>query len=129
MLVAFSHLRWDFVWQRPQHVLSRLSKEMPVLYIEEPVGEASKDMLELRLDGRVTIARAHLRDLSAGSRFCAAVNGRIAELLEPLLIDDNDLIAWYYTPMAVGAFPDSVTPALTVFDAMDDLASFRFAPP
>lgn len=129
MLVAFSHLRWDFVWQRPQHVLSRLAKEMPVLYVEEPVGDASKDMLELRLDGRVTIARAHLRDLPAGSRFSDEVNSRIADLLEPLLIDDDDLITWYYTPMAIGAFPKSIAPALTVFDAMDDLASFRFAPP
>jgi glycosyltransferase involved in cell wall biosynthesis len=128
MLVAFSHLRWDFVWQRPQHVLSRLASEMPVLFVEEPVGEASKDMLELRLDGRVTIARAHLRDLPPHGSFNDEVNSRIAALLEPLLIDDDDLITWYYTPMAIGAFPDSVTPALTVYDAMDDLAGFRSAP-
>ena len=129
MLVAFSHLRWDFVWQRPQQVLSRLAHEIPVLYVEEPVGDASKDVLELRLDGRVTIARAHLRDLPAHTRFGENVNDRIADLLEPLLIDDPDLMAWYYTPMAIGALPDSATPALTVFDAMDDLASFRNAPP
>ena len=129
MLVAFSHLRWDFVWQRPQHVLSRLSAEMPVLFVEEPVGDASKDMLELRLDGRVTIARAHLRDLPPHGRCIDEVNVRIAALLEPLLVDDDDLIAWYYTPMAIGAFPGCITPALTVFDAMDDLASFRAAPP
>jgi len=36
-LVCFSHLRWDFVWQRPQHLLSRAAKIWPVLYIEEPV--------------------------------------------------------------------------------------------
>lgn len=129
MLVAFSHLRWDFVWQRPQHVLSRLAKEMPVLYVEEPVGAASKDMLELRLDGRVTIARAHLRDLPAHGSFADDVNRRIATLLEPLLIDDDDLITWYSTPMAIGAFPDSITPSRTVFDAMDNLANFRYAPP
>jgi UDP-galactopyranose mutase len=128
MLVAFSHLRWDFVWQRPQQVLSRLAREIPVLYVEEPVGDASKDMLELRLDGRVTIARAHLHDLPARNSFGEGVNDRIAALLEPLLIDDDDLIAWYYTPMAIGAFPGSVTPVATVFDAMDDLASFRNAP-
>lgn len=129
MLVAFSHLRWDFVWQRPQQVLSRLAREIPVLYVEEPVGDAGKDMLELRLDGRVTIARAHLHDLPARNSFGETVNARIAALLEPLLIDDDDLMAWYYTPMAIGAFPDSITPTVTVFDAMDDLASFRNAPP
>lgn len=128
MLVAFSHLRWDFVWQRPQQVLSRLAKEIPVLYIEEPVGAASKDMLELRLDGRVTIARVHLHDLPARCSFGDGVNDRVAALLEPLLSDDEDLLAWYYTPMAIGAFPDSIPPAMTVFDAMDDLASFCNAP-
>jgi glycosyltransferase involved in cell wall biosynthesis len=129
MLVAFSHLRWDFVWQRPQHVLSRLSREMPVLFVEEPAGDASKDMLELRLDGRVTIARAHLHDMPARSYCNDAVNKRVASLLEPLLTDDEDLVTWYYTPMAIGAFPESITPVLTVYDAMDDLASFRNAPP
>jgi UDP-galactopyranose mutase len=128
MLVAFSHLRWDYVRHRPQHVLSRLSREMPVLYVEEPVGESSKDVLDLRLDGRVTIARAHLTDLPAGSRFGCEVNLRIAELLEPLLVDDDDLITWYATPMAVDAFPASITPALTIFDVTDALANLPPAP-
>ena len=36
MLVAFSHLRWGFVWQRPQHLLTRFAREMPVVVVEEP---------------------------------------------------------------------------------------------
>src|SRR3954449_13589515 len=40
LLVCFSHLRWDFVWQRPQHLLSRAAKHYRVLVIEEPVLEA-----------------------------------------------------------------------------------------
>jgi UDP-galactopyranose mutase len=36
-LVVFSHLRWDFVYQRPQHLLSRLAAKRPVIFIEEPV--------------------------------------------------------------------------------------------
>ena len=35
-IVAFSHLRWDFVYQRPQHLLSRLAASRPVFFIEEP---------------------------------------------------------------------------------------------
>ena len=35
MLVAFSHLRWGFVWQRPQHLLTRFAREMPVVVVEE----------------------------------------------------------------------------------------------
>ncbi|MDQ3830332.1 MAG: glycosyltransferase family 1 protein, partial [Candidatus Tectomicrobia bacterium] len=36
-LVVFSHLRWDFVYQRPQHLLSRLAQEQAVFVIEEPI--------------------------------------------------------------------------------------------
>src|SRR3712207_9123869 len=36
LLVCFSHLRWDFVWQRPQHLLSRAAKHYRVIFIEEP---------------------------------------------------------------------------------------------
>lgn len=35
-LVVFCHLRWDFVYQRPQHIISRLSKNLKILLIEEP---------------------------------------------------------------------------------------------
>ena len=41
LLVCFSHLRWDFVWQRPQHLLSRAAKHYRVLVIEEPAYEAA----------------------------------------------------------------------------------------
>src|SRR3712207_896024 len=37
LLVCFSHLRWDFVWQRPQHLLSRAAKHYRVIFIEEPI--------------------------------------------------------------------------------------------
>ena len=35
-IVCVSHLRWDFVFQRPQHLLSRAAREGRVLYVEEP---------------------------------------------------------------------------------------------
>src|ERR1041385_8018450 len=36
-LVVFSHLRWDFVYQRPQHLLSRCARRRRVFFFEEPV--------------------------------------------------------------------------------------------
>src|SRR3954454_24350858 len=34
--IVHSHLKWDWVWQRPQQFLSRLSKKHRVLFIEAP---------------------------------------------------------------------------------------------
>src|ERR1051325_1625681 len=36
-LVCFSHLRWDFVYQRPQHLLKRCARERRVFFVEEPI--------------------------------------------------------------------------------------------
>ena len=137
-LVCFSHLRWDFVWQRPQHLLSRFARHVPVLVIEEPIfvetaGEGDLGLVEqenlLVVTPRLPIA------LEAHWGFNAVTNPRIAALLTPLFAarglsgDGSSVIAWYYTPMALGAAPDGFVPGLTVFDAMDELASFRGAPP
>jgi len=55
MLVAFSHLRWDFVWQRPQHLLSRFAQAMPVYVIEEPECGDHQPGLRIAEHGGVTI--------------------------------------------------------------------------
>jgi UDP-galactopyranose mutase len=47
-LVCFSHLRWDFVYQRPQHLLSRFAKKNRVFFIEEPIFGDGPANLEVR---------------------------------------------------------------------------------
>jgi len=37
VLLCLSHLRWNFVFHRPQHLLTRAAKTHKVLYFEEPV--------------------------------------------------------------------------------------------
>src|SRR3954465_12308184 len=50
-IVCFSHLRWTFVYQRPQHVLSRCSRSMGVHFWEEPVYESlSGPSLRVKID-------------------------------------------------------------------------------
>src|SRR3954465_1201950 len=36
-LICLSHLRWNFVLQRPQHLMLRWGRERRVFFIEEPL--------------------------------------------------------------------------------------------
>ena len=138
-LVCFSHLRWDFVWQRPQHLLSRFARRLPVVVIEEPEfvpGDGVSD-LRLRHDGNVMIVTPLLpaADGEPTWGFNSVTNPQIRAALTPLFADLGlagtgapGVVVWYYTPMARGAEPAGLNPALTIFDAMDELASFRGAP-
>jgi UDP-galactopyranose mutase len=129
MLVAFSHLRWGFVWQRPQHLLTRFAREMPVVVVEEPEYHLQGADVHVRRDHGVTVVTPLLPKTTEQYGFGNHVNGQISRLLEPFIRPGTDPILWYYTPMALGAEPATVRPRLTVYDAMDDLASFRAAPP
>ena len=122
-LVCFSHLRWDFVYQRPQHLLSRAAQSRRVLFIEEPHYDAARPCLETRRDpSGVTIAIPHL------PRDAGAVH--LQTLLDFLLSahDITDFVAWYYTPMALD-FTAHLRPIATVYDCMDELSAFAGAPP
>lgn len=129
MLVAFSHLRWDFVWQRPQHLLSRFAREMPVVVVEEPEYDADNLDARVQRDGGVTIITPRAPGNPGAYGFGPHVNHDISRLLGNYVSPLAHPIYWYYTPMALGAEPSGPRPSLTVFDAMDDLASFLAAPP
>jgi len=131
MLVAFSHLRWGFVWQRPQHLLTRFAREMPVVVVEEPEYHLQLEGADVRVryDHGVTVVTPLLPRTTEKDGFGNHVNAEISRLVEPFARPGTDPILWYYTPMALGAEPATVRPRLTVYDAMDDLASFRAAPP
>jgi glycosyltransferase involved in cell wall biosynthesis len=130
LVLCLSHLRWDFVYQRPQHLMSRLATQMPVIYFEEPVPSAGDPWLEEReaLPG-LTVAIPHLPPDQ-----CRAGNpegiARQREMVDRLLADRGVVrpVLWYYTPMAL-QFSDHLDPELVVFDCMDELSGFRFAPP
>ena len=147
-LIVFTHLRWDGVFQRPQHLLSRFARDLPVTVIEEPVFRADVAPggdVRVTVDGGVTVLTPVL---PVGTRlrfgFTADVLPDISRLIAPHLTMPGDAtangpsergpgrgprpIVWYYTPMALGALPETIEPALVVFDAMDELASFRDAP-
>jgi hypothetical protein len=129
MLVCFSHLRWDFVWQRPQHLLTRFAQRMPVYYVEEPEAGHTQAGLRVAEQDGVTVVTPLLPVCTEG--FAPSTNDQIRGLLDPLfasLAAPGEVILWYLTPMAYGAEPQGLDPALVVFDAMDELANFNGAP-
>ena len=126
-IICLSHLRWDFVYQRPQHLMSRWAPERRVFFVEEPeLGDGPPRLdIRTRADGvRVVIPR-----LPVGTGPAEADRAQrtlLDELLEDRAI--QDYVLWYYTPMALG-FTDHLRPVATVYDCMDELSAFAFAPP
>jgi len=130
LAVCLSHLRWNFVYQRPQHLMSRLTSQLPVVYFEEPIPTDGAPWLELKspMPGlTVAIPRLGPHECGVGN---AAGAARQRSMLDELLTDrgaERPLL-WYYTPMAL-EYSDHLEPSLVVYDCMDELSGFKFAPP
>jgi UDP-galactopyranose mutase len=123
-LVVLSHLRWDFVWQRPQHLLSRWARERRVLFFEEPVpGELALDLHET--PAGVTVAVPRIPEGLARDE----VDAMQQTLLDELFVrcEVRDYVLWYYTPMAA-SFAVHLEPRAVVWDCMDELKAFADAP-
>ncbi len=126
-LLVFSHLRWDFVFQRPQHLLSRHAKYRRVFYFGEPVfGMTELPRLHLReTSENVLVVIPYLPSNIEASRIEAA----LIDLVDELIYEEEiiDYSVWYYTPMALG-FTRHLEPRTTIFDCMDELSLFHGAP-
>jgi UDP-galactopyranose mutase len=125
-LVCFSHLRWDFVWQRPQQLMSRAARERRVFFVEEPVLHDAPPRLDVRDADAVTVVVPVVsEDLEAHGDMLSQQRRLVAGLVEDQGIDD--FVAWYYTPVAL-AFTRELRPLVTVYDCMDELTAFANAP-
>jgi UDP-galactopyranose mutase len=126
-IVCFSHLRWDFVYQRCQHLMSRAGRTGRVLYIEEPVtGAATPAMRAREVAEGVTVLVPHLPDgltRGDGDTACAQL---VADAVRRLGFERYAL--WVYTPMALPAAM-GLRPRIVVYDCMDQLAGFAQSPP
>jgi UDP-galactopyranose mutase len=127
-LVCFSHLRWNFVFQRPQHLMTRLARGMAVHFFEEPLPtDAAEPWLEAqRVEGGVRVLTPRL----PAAMGAAAAEGMQRALLDRYLAEQKVAapLLWYYTPMALG-FSAHVEASRVVYDCMDELSAFRDAPP
>ncbi|MES2137323.1 MAG: glycosyltransferase family 1 protein [Pseudomonadota bacterium] len=128
-LICFSHLRWNFVFQRPQHLMSRFAREMDVIFWEEPIDIDRREtaFLQVREAPDASGVRVVVPHLPSGMPE-AAREAALKRLLDAHLASlRGALVAWYYTPMML-PFSKHITPDVTVYDAMDELSKFKFAP-
>jgi len=126
-LVCFSHLRWDFVYQRPNHLMARAARDRRVFFVEEPVVEpAPTPHLRLVDRGAVIVATPVLPETPAIRDRTAVLRDLVDHLIGSERIEHP--VLWYYTPMAL-PWTQHLDRSTTVYDSMDDLAGFRGAPP
>jgi glycosyltransferase involved in cell wall biosynthesis len=125
-VVCLSHLRWNFVFQRPQHLLTRCATERRVFFVEEPIFTAGiTPRLRIERSESVIVVVPHLPE---------GLDPDEGVSLQRLLLDElmrderiTDYLLWYYTPMAL-AFTTHLSPRAIVYDCMDELSAFKGAP-
>src|SRR5687768_683291 len=125
-IVVLSHLRWDFVYQRPQHLLSRLAEHYRIVFFEEPVFHP-KEHLAVISTPHPNVVVWKPRTPVKATGFHDDQLPYLKPLFHQLVSDCGDYIAWFYTPMALPLI-DELVPRLVVYDCMDELAAFKNAP-
>ena len=134
-IVVFSHLRWGFVWQRPQQFLSRFAKKHQILFIEEPFFDrplgAEPDVTFHRVMPNVTVVTPHVdsswnrnpklpQKLREFTQQAIRHMNQNSEFDRPLL--------WYYSPMDSSWSLGYIENRGVIYDAMDELSQFSGAP-
>ncbi len=135
-IVAHCHLRWDWVWQRPQQFLSRFAKRHPVLFVETHAPTPALSVPELRLreteHSNLLVAQVQFpaERWHDGDYVDEERHRLVRELLEgPLAGRFERPVQWFYDPMATTAFAGRLNERAIVYDCMDELSQFRGAPP
>lgn len=135
-LICISHLRWNFVWQRPQHLLSRLAQYYRVLFVEEPVTNTEIEQPQLDTfaghgQHPITILRLFY---PAQQHFWIGHNDPRTQQSYAMLLNNylqqqgyQQPLLWLYTPMAA-SFIQTIRPQVVIYDVMDELATFKGAP-
>lgn len=126
-LICFSHLRWNFVFQRPQHLMSRIAKEGRVFFFEEPVlSDRSGPRLQVREEAEnIFVATPHLPQAYGEMESNLVMKKFLNEMM-----DDHSILrymTWYYSPMHL-KHSYHLRPLVSIYDCMDQLANFKGAP-
>lgn len=118
-MLVFCHLRWGFVYQRPQHLISRMAKQYKILLVEEPIGFSKEEENSWELE---TVQQ----NLDVLKPKAAGIEG-IAKVLHSFLSENTFEVGWFYSawfsPLLSEFKFDKV-----VYDCMDELSLFKGAP-
>ena len=136
-ILVHSHLRWDWVWQRPQQFLSRFAKNHSVLFVEEPMpveglGQPRAILRDVPSVPNLTVLRTEFPPELMRDRVALDAEQRrlvLATLTGPLGATFERPVQWFYDPMATIAFAGQMNERAIVYDCMDQLSQFRGAPP
>lgn len=136
-IVVHSHLHWDWVWQRPQQFLSRISHRHSVLFVQEPIAVEGLAAPRARireaegLPNLTVLALEFPRPLIAAREACDDAQYRLVReaLTGSLGRKFARPVQWFYDPMAVVPFAGKMEERAVVYDCMDQLSQFRGAPP
>ena len=135
-VIVHCHLRWDFVWQRPQQIFSRLAAKHPIAFIEEPVWQDGKARIDVSEPYPNVVRLVPVLPNSEKNSSIGAQCAMILPLLHRAFAGHPLLrgrfispIQWFYSPVTAPYFIDAFDAVCTVYDCMDELAQFRFAPP
>ncbi len=133
-LFVFSHLCWDFVFQRPQQLMSRLARHYRIFFIEEPLagGDSDRAWQSSQPLPQLTVLRrpspSPAPPVTAPQRSGWHDSASLRELLHGLARSHPRHLAWLYTPTALPLL-DALDPEAIVYDCMDELSAFLHPPP
>ena len=136
-IVVHSHLPWDWVWQRPQQFLSRLSEKHRVLFIEAPYPtklprNAHVTLREVSDYPNIIVLQMQMPAARwSDGAWIDKERRRLVQsfLASPLGRNFDSPVQWFYDPMAVTAFAGHLNERAIVYDCMDELSLFHGSPP
>ncbi len=121
-LVCLAHLRWDWVYQRPQHLMARLARDRRVFYVEEPIFEGEAEpftLVETRAPGVTRIVPWFAEGYGASIEEPVRM---VRQAIEEAGVTDP--VAWIYAPTLMPYMDALPAPRAVVYDCMDELSAF-----
>jgi UDP-galactopyranose mutase len=118
-LVCFSHLRWNSLQGRPQHLMTRCAGDRRIFFVEEPVYSGNEYHLVVNQPASgLWVVVPHLPETTNNEEAIAAQESMLTELFREFNI--NDYTLWYCTPRAL-QFTRGLRPLATVYDCAAEL--------